>query len=54
MYIMLEERQYLPKIHKSSFDVHNFLNETLCMMSRNEIFFQYNSKKMVLLYFVAK
>jgi hypothetical protein len=44
----------MPKIPKSSFDVHNALNKTQCITSRNENFVQYNNKAKVLLYFVVK
>lgn len=49
----MQKEIYIMLIPKSSFDVHNFFNETLCMISRN-IFVQYNCKKIVLLCFVVK
>jgi len=39
------KRKTIPKIPKSSFDVHIFFNETQRMTSRNENVLQYNSKE---------
>jgi len=47
-------RKTIPKLPKSSFDVHKFLNETQCMTSRNENFLQYNSKENGIIIFCCK
>lgn len=45
----------MPKIPKSSFDIHNFFNETQCMtVVEANIFFNIIVKKQVLLYSVVK
>lgn len=47
-------RKRMPKIPKSSLDVHNFLSETQCLTSRDENFLQYNSIEKGIFIFCCK
>lgn len=48
-------KKIIPKISKGYIEVHNFLNGTQCMRSRNKHFVQYNkNEKNASLYFSVK